>query len=464
MIPVMIGTPLLPEIRELIERRNFSALQRIFNDWLPVDLAELISDLPENEQGILFRLLPKDVATETFEYLDLDAQENLLTALTQKDVTHILNSMSADDRTALLEELPGTVAQELLKLLSFKEFKIAKTLLAYAEDSVGRLMSPDYLSVKKDWNINQVLEYIRTYGHESETLNVIYVVDDHGKLKGELMARELLLSSPDSKVRDIVSEDKIITLTATQDQTDALEAFKRYDTVALPVVDSNGYLIGLVTVDDMLDVAEEEETEDIQKFGGIEALEEPYIDLPIPQLIKKRAVWLVVLFIGEMLTASAMAFFQDELAKAIVLATFIPLIISSGGNSGSQAATLIIRSLALGEISIRDWWNVMRREIISGFALGGMLGIIGVLRVVLWAMIFGQLTLQWIFIGITVGISLVGIVLFGTLAGSMLPLLLKHWGLDPATSSAPFVATLVDVTGIVIYFSVASLLLSGILL
>jgi len=339
MIPVMIGTPLLPEIRELIERRNFSALQRIFNDWLPVDLAELISDLPENEQAILFRLLPKDVATETFEYLDLDAQENLLTALTQKDVTHILNSMSADDRTALLEELPGTVAQELLKLLSFKEFKIAKTLLAYAEDSVGRLMSPDYLSVKKDWNINQVLEYIRTYGHESETLNVIYVVDDHGKLKGELMARELLLSSPDSKVRDIVSEDKIITLTATQDQTDALEAFKRYDTVALPVVDSNGYLIGLVTVDDMLDVAEEEETEDIQKFGGIEALEEPYIDLPIPQLIKKRAVWLVVLFIGEMLTASAMAFFQDELAKAIVLATFIPLIISSGGNSGSQAAT-----------------------------------------------------------------------------------------------------------------------------
>ncbi|MDP8305075.1 MAG: magnesium transporter [Candidatus Chlorobium antarcticum] len=460
----MIGTPLLPEIRELIERRNFSALQRIFNDWLPVDLAELISDLPENEQAILFRLLPKDVATETFEYLDLDAQENLLTALTQKDVTRILNSMSADDRTALLEELPGTVAQELLKLLSFKEFKIAKTLLAYAEDSVGRLMSPDYLSVKKDWNINQVLEYIRTHGHESETLNVIYVVDDHGKLKGELMARELLLSSPDSKVRDIISEDKIITLTATQDQTEALEAFKRYDTVALPVVDSNGYLIGLVTVDDMLDVAEEEETEDIQKFGGIEALEEPYIDLPIPQLIKKRAVWLVVLFIGEMLTASAMAFFQDELAKAIVLATFIPLIISSGGNSGSQAATLIIRSLALGEISIRDWWNVMRREIISGFALGGMLGIIGVLRVVLWAMIFGQLTIQWIFIGITVGISLIGIVLFGTLAGAMLPLLLKHWGLDPATSSAPFVATLVDVTGIVIYFSVASLLLSGILL
>ncbi|ABB23208.1 magnesium transporter [Pelodictyon luteolum] len=460
----MLGTPLLPEIRELIERRNFSALQRIFNDWLPVDLAELISDLPENEQAILFRLLPKDVATETFEYLDLDSQQNLLEALTQKDVTHILNSMSADDRTALLEELPGNVTQELLRLLSFKEFKIAKTLLAYAEDSVGRLMSPDYLSVKKDWNINQVLEYIRTYGHESETLNVIYVVDDHGKLKGELMARELLLSSPEKKIRDIVSEDKIVTLTATQDQKDALDAFKKYDTVALPVVDSNGYLIGIVTVDDMLDVAEEEETEDIQKFGGIEALEEPYIDLPIPQLIKKRAVWLVVLFIGEMLTASAMAFFEEELAKAIVLATFIPLIISSGGNSGSQAATLIIRSLALGEITIRDWWNVMRREIISGMALGGLLGLIGVFRVIVWAMVFGQLTMQWVYMSLTVGISLVGIVLFGTLAGSMLPLLLQHWGLDPATSSAPFVATLVDVTGIVIYFSVASLLLGGILL
>ncbi len=460
----MIGTPLLPEIRELIEQRNFSALQRIFSDWLPVDLAELISDLPENEQAILFRLLQKDVATETFEYLEFDSQQNLLTALTQKDVTHILNSMSADDRTALLEELPGTVAQELLKLLSFKEFKIAKTLLAYAEGSVGRLMSPDYLSIKKDWDINQVLDYIRTYGHESETLNVIYVVDDHGKLKGELLARELLLSMPDKKVSEVISEDKLITLTASQDQMDALEAFKRYDTVALPVVDSNGYLIGVVTVDDMLDVAEEEETEDIQKFGGIEALEEPYMDLPIPQLIKKRAVWLVILFIGEMLTASAMAFFQEELAKAIILATFIPLIMSSGGNSGSQAASLIIRSLSLGEITIRDWWKVMRREILSGLALGCILGVIGMFRVIIWAMVFGHFTTQWLYIALTIGISLLGIVMFGTLTGSMLPLLLKRLGLDPAVSSAPFVATLVDVTGIVIYFSVASLLLGGILL
>jgi len=460
----MIGNPLLPEIRELIEQRNFSALQRIFNDWMPVDLAELISDLPENEQGILFRLLQKDIATETFEYLDFDSQQNLLTALTKKDVTHILNSMSADDRTALLEELPGTVVQELLRLLSFKEFKIAKTLLAYAEGSVGRLMSPDYLSVKKDWDINQVLDYIRTYGHESETLNVIYVVDDIGKLKGELLARALLLSAPEKKVSEIIDEDKLITLTAAQDQADALEAFKRYDTVALPVVDSNGYLIGVVTVDDMLDVAEEEETEDIQKFGGIEALEEPYIDLPIPQLIKKRAVWLVILFVGEMLTASAMAFFQDEMAKAIVLATFIPLIMSSGGNSGSQAASLIIRSLSLGEITIADWWKVMRRELASGLALGCILGLIGVFRVIIWAMVLGHLNTQWLYISFTIGLSLVGIVLFGTLTGSMLPLLLKRLGLDPAVSSAPFVATLVDVTGIVIYFSVASLLLGGILL
>ena len=460
----MIGTPLLPEIRELIEQRNFSALQRIFNDWLPVDLAELISDLPEDEQAVLFRLFPKDVATETFEYLDFDAQQNLLTALTKKHVTHILNSMSADDRTALLEELPSTVVQELLKLLSFKEFKIAKTLLAYAEGSVGRLMSPDYLSVKKDWDINQVLDYIRTFGHESETLNVIYVVDDNGKLKGELLARTLLLSTPEKKVSEIIAEEKIITLTASQDQADALEAFKRYDSVALPVVDSNGYLIGVVTVDDMLDVAEEEETEDIQKFGGIEALEEPYIDLPIPQLIKKRAVWLVILFVGEMLTASAMAFFQDEMAKAIVLATFIPLIMSSGGNSGSQAASLIIRSLSLGEITLSDWWKVMRRELVSGLALGCILGAIGVFRVIIWASVLGHFNTQWLYISFTIGLSLIGIVLFGTLTGSMLPLLLKRLGLDPAVSSAPFVATLVDVTGIVIYFSVASLLLGGILL
>ncbi len=460
----MIGTSLLPEIRELIEKRNFSALQRIFKDWLPVDLAELISDLPENEQAILFRLLPKDLATETFEYLDFDSQQNLLTALTKKHVTQILNSMSADDRTALLEELPGTVVQELLKLLSFKEFKIAKTLLAYAEGSVGRLMSPDYLSVKKDWDINQVLDYIRTYGHESETLNVIYVVDDNGKLKGELLARALLLSLPEKKVSEIIAEEKIITLTASQDQADALEAFKRYDSIALPVVDSNGYLIGVVTVDDMLDVAEEEETEDIQKFGGIEALEDPYIDLPIPQLIKKRAVWLVILFVGEMLTASAMAYFEDEMARAIVLATFIPLIISSGGNSGSQAASLIIRSLSLGEIAISDWWKVMRRELASGLALGFILGLIGAFRVILWSMAFGKYSTQTLYIAATIGISLVGIVMFGTLTGSMLPLLLKRLGLDPAVSSAPFVATLVDVTGIVIYFSVASLILGGILL
>jgi magnesium transporter len=460
----MIGTPLLPEIRELIEKRNFSALQRIFQDWLPVDLAELISDLPEDEQAILFRLQPKDLATETFEYLDFDSQQNLLKALTKKHVSHILNSMSADDRTALLEELPGPVAQELLKLLSFKEFKIAKTLLAYPEESVGRLMSPDFLSVKKDWNINQVLDYIRIYGHESETLNVIYVVDDAGKLNGELFARELLLSAPDNKVEEIIEAEKIITLTASQDQRDALDAFKRYDRVALPVVDSNGYLIGVVTIDDMLDVAEEEETEDIQKFGGIEALEEPYMDLPVLQLVKKRAVWLVVLFLGEMLTASAMTFFQDELAKAIVLATFIPLIMSSGGNSGSQAASLIIRSLSLGEITVRDWWTVMRREILSGLALGCILGVIGMLRVIAWAAALGHLNMQWAYIALTIGLSLVGIVLFGTLSGSMLPLLLKRLGLDPAVSSAPFVATLVDVTGIVIYFSMASLILGGILL
>ncbi|HHE32726.1 MAG TPA: magnesium transporter, partial [Chlorobaculum parvum] len=345
-----------------------------------------------------------------------------------------------------------------------EEFKIAKTLLAYAEDSVGRLMSPDLLSVKTDWPIKKVLEYIRTHGHESETLNVIYAVDDHGKLVGEILARDLLLSPLDKKVGDIISEDKIITLTATQDQQDALEYFKRYDRIALPVVDSNGYLIGIVTVDDMLDVAEEEETEDIQKFGAIEAFEEPYIDLPLMELVRKRAVWLIVLFLGEMLTASAMSFFEGELARAIVLATFIPLIISSGGNSGSQAATLIIRSLSLGEITLQDWWKVMRRELFSGLMLGGILGVIGVFRVVFWAMILDQYSTTWLLIGLTVGFSLLGIVIWGTLAGSMLPMLLQRAGIDPATSSAPFVATLVDVTGIVIYFSFASVLLKGVLL
>ncbi len=459
----MIGRSIQPEIRELIETRNFNALREVFNDWSAVDLAELVSDLPESDQAIIFRLLPRDLAADTFEYLDIDDQEYLLKAMTKDETRLIMNSMSPDDRTALLEELPASVVKELLSLLSIEELKVARTLLGYPEDSVGRLMTTDYLAVKEHWTIQEILDFIRTNGRDSETLNVIYVTDDHGKLIDEMRIRELLLTSP-SKALNEIMDRKFVALKATDDQQVAVDTFKREDRVALPVVDSSQALIGIVTVDDIFDVAEEEETEDIQKFGGVEALEEPYMDSTLPEVIKKRAVWLVVLFVGEMLTATAMGFFEEELAKAVILATFIPLIISSGGNSGSQAATLIIRALALGEITLKDWWRVMSREILSGLALGAILGAIGFTRVVVWASIVGTYNNQWFLIGLTVGFALIGVVLLGTLAGSMLPLILQRMGIDPATSSAPFVATIVDVAGIVIYFSVAAALLKDLLL
>jgi magnesium transporter len=351
----------------------------------------------------------------------------------------------------------------MITLLSPEERKIAVTLLGYPEDSVGRLMTPDYIALKPEWTMSEVLNHIRQYGKDSETLNIIYVVDDKGKLIDDLKIRDIILASPDKKVIDIMDEN-FVALHVTDDQESAVQTFKKYDRVALPVIDARGLLIGIVTVDDVFDVAEEEATEDIHKLAAVEALEEPYSTMPFFSMIKKRVVWLTVLFVGEMLTASAMGFFEDEIAKAVVLALFVPLIISSGGNSGSQAATLVIRAIALGEITLKDWWNIMRREILSGLMLGLILGTIGFLRISLWGSfsnIYGE---HWVLIGLTVGFSLIGVVLWGTLSGSMLPFILKKLGLDPATSSAPFVATLVDVTGLVIYFTFAILFLSGTLL
>ena len=459
----MLSKLLMPEIESLIAERKLSLLKEILSDWSPADIADLIIDLPEQDKVIVFRVLSVDLATDTFEHLEFDTQEELLKAMGNEEVAAILNDMSPDDRTALLEELPGTTAKRLIQLLSAEERKIARTLLGYPENSVGRLMTPDYLSVKQEWTVSQTLDHIRKYGADSETLNVLYVIDEKGKLIDDIKIREIILSLPEKKISDLMDEN-FIALNVHDDQEQAVEVFKKYDRVVLPVVDSHGILIGIVTVDDVLDVAEEEATEDIQKLGGVEALEEPYSTMPFFSMIKKRVVWLTVLFVGEMLTASAMGFFEDEIARAVVLTLFIPLIISSGGNSGSQAATLVIRAIALGEITLKDWWRIMKREILSGLTLGLILGAIGFLRIYLWSYfsnIFGD---HWLPIGLTVGFSLIGVVLWGTLSGSMLPFLLKRLGLDPATSSAPFVATLVDVTGLVIYFTFAILLLSGTLL
>ncbi len=429
----------------------------------PADSAELIEDFEPAEQAALFRLLPMQLATEFFEYLPVEAQEELIHAMGNEQAAGILDAMSPDDRTALLEELPTAVCARLVESLSPRERAVALRLLDYPENSIGRLMTSEYLTLRDEWNAREVLDHIRSHGRDRETLNVLYVVDALGKLVDEVRIREILLAPLEAKVKDL-RNDVLISLTATDDQESAISAFRKYDRTVLPVVDGHGGLVGIVTVDDILDVVEEEATEDIQKLGGMEQLDEPYMDISLARLVKKRATWLVVLFVGEMLTATAMGHFQDDISKAVILAVFVPLIISSGGNSGSQAATLIIRAMAIGEVGLRDWWKVMRREIFSGLVLGLILAVIGILRIVVWSVFSDVYGPHWLLLAMTVGISLIGVVLWGTLSGSMLPFLLKRLGLDPATSSAPFVATLVDVTGLIIYFAVAGVVLRGTLL
>jgi magnesium transporter len=460
----VVGKILEPEIRSLIDARNFGALREVFREWPPADVAEVILDLPEDEQVIIFRVLPHALAADVFEYLDIDAQQKLLRAMAHEQVGAILNEMAPDDRTALLEELPSAAARQLIQLLTPEERHVATALLGYPEDSVGRLMTPDFIAVREDWTVQQVLDYIREHGQDSETLNVIYVVDDQGKLIDDLRMREFLLRPVDAKV-SAFRDHTFVALNVTDSQQDALNAFRKYDRTALPVIDSSGVVVGIVTVDDMLDVAEKEATEDIQKLGGMEALDEPYTTIPFLRMVKKRATWLVILFLGEMLTATAMQGYNSEIERAAILAMFLPLIISSGGNSGSQATTLVIRAMALGELRLRDWFRVVRKELLSGFSLGLILGTIGFFRITLWQYlhIFDYGKYHWL-VACTVGTALVGVVLWGTLSGAMLPFLLRRCGLDPAASSAPFVATLVDVTGLVIYFNVALFILRGTLL
>jgi len=448
----------------MIEARDFAALREVFAEWPPPDVAEVILDLPEDEQVIIFRVLPHDLAADVFEYLGIEEQQKLLRAMAHEQVVGILNEMAPDDRTALLEELPSDAARKLIRFLTPEERRVATALLGYPEESVGRLMTPDFIAVKEDWTVQQVLDYIRAYGHDSETLNVIYVVNDQGKLVDDIRMREFLLKPLTSSVRDLMQET-FVALNVTDSQHDALNAFRKYDRTALPVIDSNGVLLGIVTIDDMLDVAEQEATEDIQKIGGMEALDEPYTTIPFLRMVKKRATWLIILFLGEMLTATAMQGYNSEIERAAILAMFLPLIISSGGNSGSQATTLVIRAMALGELRLRDWFRVVRKELLSGLALGLILGTIGFFRITLWQYlhIFDYGKYHWL-VAFTVGVALVGVVLWGTISGAMLPFLLRRCGLDPAASSAPFVATLVDVTGLVIYFNVALLILRGTLL
>ncbi len=451
------------DLEALIEARDFASLREQTRNWKATDIAALMEPLSAEKEAILFRLLPRQQAAKVFSYLPIERQEELLKAMAREEVANILNEMSDDDRTSLLEELPANATLQLLNLLSPEERSRASQLLGYEENTVGRLMSPHFVHVRPQWTVAYTLDHIRRYGMDSETMSLVYVIDKNGKLIDDLRIRQILLAKPKVRISELM-DSRFVSLKATDDREVAVEVFKDADLNALPVTDSEGVLIGIVTADDILDVAEEEATEDIQKIGGSEALDEPYMEIAIPKMVRKRATWLIILFLSEMLTATAMGRYENEIAKAVVLSIFVPLVISSGGNSGSQASTLIIRAMALGEVRLRDWWHVMRREILSGLSLGGILGTIGFIRISVWALLFHSYGEHWPLLALTVGFALVGIVLWGSLAGSMLPFLLRRVGLDPATSSAPFVATLVDVSGLIIYFSVAALILRGTLL
>jgi magnesium transporter len=447
----------------LLRNTNTATLRNVLLQWSLQEVAEALVQLPVSDQAEVLRALPPRAASAVFEYLSTPAQRALIPAMSADDLAALVNDMAPDDRTLFLSELPGYATRELLTLLSEEERAEAERLLAYPPDSVGRLMTTQYVAIREEWTIQQVLDHIRAHGQDSETLNVLYVIDDRGVLIDDLRVREILLVPVTTRVADLMNR-RFVVLRATDDQRSAVEMFRREDRTALPVVDENGVLIGIVTVDDVLDAAQEMATRDLQRFGGSEALGEPYMAVPTTRMIRKRAGWLVILFLGEMLTATAMGFFEEEIARAVVLALFVPLIISSGGNAGSQASTLVIRALALREVALRDWWRVARRELASGLALGGMLGVIGFCRIAGWSLFTDLYGPHWLLIGLTVGLTLVGVVLWGALVGSMLPFGLRRLGFDPATSSAPFVATLVDVTGLVIYFSVSLLLLRGTLL
>ncbi|MEP6601578.1 MAG: magnesium transporter, partial [Nitrospirota bacterium] len=408
----MIQSP--SKIEEALSKRDFAALRESLKNWPPPDVAGLIQPLSREDQLIILRVLPRNLAAEVFEFLDLESQQQLLRAMGQEQVAAILNEMAPDDRTLLLEELPATMTKQMLALLTPEERSVAVTLLGYPEGSIGRLMTPDYIAVRQDWTVQYVLDYIREHGHDSETLSMIYVVNEQGVLIDDIRIRAFLLAPLTQHVSDLM-DFRYVALKATDHQEDAVGVFRREQRTALPVTDSSGVLIGIVTIDDVLRIAEAAATEDIQKIGGSAALDEPYLKIALTRMVKKRAGWLVILFIGETFTATAMGFFEKEIQQAVVLALFVPLIISSGGNSGSQASTLVIRALALGEVRLRDWWRVVYREVFTGLALGSILGAIGFLRVAFWSIFTNIYGPHWFLVALTVGLSLIGIVLWGTL-------------------------------------------------
>jgi magnesium transporter len=419
-------------------------------------------DLEERVEG--FRVLSPGEAEDVFFALSTRDQCDLLVALPAKERQLWMRQLPPDDAADAIQQAEEEQRDDLLRLLDEPTRREVSALLRYAEDEAGGLMSPRYVRLRAEMSVDEAISYLRRAARERvETIYYIYVLDGEQRLLGVVSFRELFAATPDKTVRDVMRTE-VVSVPEDMDQEEVANVIAENDLMAVPVLDAEGRIKGIVTVDDIVDVVREEATEDIQKIGGTQALDAPYLDVGVLEMVRKRAVWLTVLFVGQLLTATAIGYYESEIARAVVLALFIPLVISSGGNSDSQASTLVIRAMAMEEVRLRDWWLVLRREVAAGLLLGLLLGFIGLLRVVLWPRresVFGE---HFFLIGVTVAVSLVWIVLWGAVAGAMLPFALRRLGFDPASASAPFVSTLVDVTGLVIYFSVATLLLSGTLL
>ena len=442
-------------------------LQEALGELRAPDIAEALKELPPEAAAKVMASLPFDLTVHVFDEPELTRHRcAIIQKIEPRKVGPLIEAMSADQQADLFREVPPNDRSRLLATVSDTTRASLKKLLEYPPETAGGIMTTEFVSVPSDWTVGQALTLISEVGGRKETVYAIYIVDPATQVLVHVVSlRELLTAPRDENVLDVGSRRPPLTVTADIDREEAARLISKYNLLAIPVVDDQRRMLGIVTVDDVIDALVEESTEDAQRFGGMEALDAPYMEIGFVEMIRKRAGWLCALFLSEMLTATAMQRFQGEIEHAAVLAMFIPLVMSSGGNSGSQATSLVIRALALQELKLRDWWRIALRELPTGLLLGGILGVIGFVRIVLWQHIhifnYGP---HYMLLAITVGFALVGIVAFGSLAGSMLPFLLKRIGLDPASASAPFVATLVDVTGLVIYFSVAFLILHGTLL
>ncbi len=468
-MPDPTETPSAPEtssdqIRALLDHRQHHEASMALLELPDPEIADLLLELEQAHRLIAFRLLPGDRQADVFSYLEHDDQSALIDSLTTEQAAQIFNEMDPDDRVDFLELAPEELAAQLMAVMHPEDRAETQRILDYPEESVARDMTTEYLTVRPEWSVSRVLEYIRKHGRDAELLNVLYVVDDEGRLMDYVRIRRLLVAPLETPCGQL-SEGKPISLQANADREEAVRLMDRYDIPVLPVVDDQDVLLGIVTFDDVADVAEEEVTEDIHKMGGLEALDTSYMSVSILTLVRKRGVWLMILFIGGLLTVSAMGAFEHSLKRFAVLAMFVPLIIASGGNSGAQAASIMIRALAIGDLELKDWWTVMRRELLSGLMLGSMLGIFGLIAGTWVSFLFFKAEAQGLngalHFGFAIGTAVVGVVMIGNITGSMLPFILQGIGLDPATSSTPFVATIVDVTGLVIYFVAANLILTG---